>query len=380
MPLNDDLFEADSEADSDWQSDSKGDVSPNKKKKKSKEREDKSQDEMKKRKSKSVKVKEKPVLECENSSDSLASDSKPKKRSSDTKEETKDSKKRRREDIKDTSKKKGDKDVKKKLKEESKHLHKRKYSVLQLNAESSILNDSIFRSASKKNVDLDSDSCEEKHRLSPEKDHVEEESVSSVSIAEKQPDSSSSSDDSFEVQVKRKKKKHKKLEELEESRKVDARDMHLEKKNTLKKHKVPEKIKVTTELECKKTAMPTPVQKGSKPYIEDRGRKSIDLSGEGSNHTKLKTKESKVGHALAREVPQKPTVADSEEKNTNWRVEEKMKERPSVHTVGEGLFEKFILDTECNQGGSTVSKKSVCKSEQNTENTLKERSMFSKVI
>ncbi|KAJ6662366.1 hypothetical protein lerEdw1_012530 [Lerista edwardsae] len=378
LPLNDDLFEADSEADSDWQSDSKGDISPNKKKKKSKEREDKSQDEMKKRKSKSIKGKEKPALECENSSDSLASDSKPKKRISETKEDTKDSKKQRREDIKDTSKKKGDKDVKKKLKEESKHLHKEKYSVLQLNSESSVLNDSIFRSANKKNVDLDSDSSEEKQRMSPGKDHVEEESVSSVSIAEKQPDSSSSTDDSFDVQVKRKKKKYKKLEELEQSRKVDTRDKHLEKKNTLKKQKVPEKIKVTAELECKKTAAEKTVQKGSKLYIEDHGRKSIDSSGEGSNHTKLKTKESKVGHAFAREVPQKPTVADSEEKNTSWRAEEKTKERPSVHTVGESLFEKFILDTEYNKGGSTVSKKNICKNEQNTEDTPKERSMLSK--
>ncbi|XP_066474822.1 M-phase phosphoprotein 8 isoform X2 [Tiliqua scincoides] len=376
LPLDDDLFEADSEADSDLQSDTKEDFFPNKKKKKSKEREDKGQDEMKKRKSKLVKGKERPVLESENSSDSVASESKTKRRISETKEDTKDSKKQRREDIKDSSRKKGDKDVKKKLKEECKRLHNKKCDALHLNAESRVLDDSFFQAADNEDVDLDSDSSEEQHRMSPGKDHEEEESVSSVSVAEKQPESSSS-DDSGEVKVKRK-KKHKKPEEFEESRKVDARDKYLEKKNTLKKQKVAEKIKVIAELECKKPAMLTPVQKGSKLYTEDHGHKSADSSAEVGNHTKLKSKD-KVSHASARDVPQKSSAAESKEKNTNWRAEEEqMKERPSVHAVGESLFEKFKLDTECSKGGNTVSNKSICKSEPNTEDTPKERSTLSK--
>lgn len=353
MPLDDDLFEADSETDSDWQSDTKEGRSSNKKKKKSKEREGKSQDEMKKKKSKLVKGK--PVLECENSSDSMASDSKPKKRILETKEDTRDSKKHRKEDTRDIGKKKGDKDVKK----------KHPYSA-----------QSSFQASGSKDVDLDLDSSEIQPRMSPWIDHEEEKSVSSVSVAEKLPDSSLSSDDSFEVKVKRKKKKHKKHEEFEESRKVDARDKHLEKKSTHKKQKTPEKVKATAELECKKSAFVTPVQKGSKLNAEDRGPKPVDSSGEGSSHVKLKSKETK---AFARDVPQKPTAAEG--KNTNWKAaEEKVKERLSEHTVGESLFEKFNLSPECSKGGSTVSIKNICKGKQNIEDPTKERSTLSKVI
>uniref|UniRef100_A0A8C6X480 M-phase phosphoprotein 8 n=1 Tax=Naja naja TaxID=35670 RepID=A0A8C6X480_NAJNA len=177
LPLNDDLFEADSEADSDWQSDTKGDRSPKKKKKKSKDKEDKSQDEMQKKKNKLGKVKEKPFLECENSSDSLASDSKPKKRTSESKEEIKDSKKQRREDVKDNSKKKESKDGKKKMKEESKenkHMQKGKHSINHLDGESSMQDDSFSHPADFESEDLDSDSSEEKHKT-PGKYWLEEE-------------------------------------------------------------------------------------------------------------------------------------------------------------------------------------------------------------
>ncbi|NWR90117.1 MPP8 phase, partial [Furnarius figulus] len=119
LSLNDDIFEA--ESDTDWQSETKDDVSPRKKKKKSKDVEDKSPDDLKKKKSKSAKVKEKPKTECENSSDTLGLDSKPKKRTSESKEDSKDPKKQKKEDIKETKKKKGEvKDLKIKPKEDYK--------------------------------------------------------------------------------------------------------------------------------------------------------------------------------------------------------------------------------------------------------------------
>ncbi|XP_020657679.3 M-phase phosphoprotein 8 [Pogona vitticeps] len=365
LPLNDDLFEADSEADSDWQSDTKGDVSPKKKKKKSKEKEDKSHNEMQKKKSKSAKGKERPGLECENSSDSLASDSKPKKRTSELKESTKDFKKQRREDIKDTNKKKGEvKDGKKKLKEESKeskHLQKGKYSSLQLDDESSMPDDFFPQAADIE--DLDSDNSEDKRKTCHGKEPLEKERMSWISV--EQPDSSSNTDDSSEIKVKRKKKKHKKGENLEDSRKVDR---YSEKKSAHKKQKIQEKAKVVAELDSKRPMTPTPVQKSPKLLLDDRGRKSIDSVGELSGNIKLKSKDTKVGQSSARDVPQKSTVAENKEKKLNWRDdEERFKDRSSEHSVGESLFEKFTLDPETNKGGSTISKKNLSKSTLNID-------------
>ncbi|XP_054829725.1 M-phase phosphoprotein 8 isoform X2 [Eublepharis macularius] len=381
LPVNDDLFEADSEADSDWQSDTKDDLSPKKKKKKSKEREDKSQDEMRKKKSKSGKGKEKPGLERENSSDSLASDSKPKKRTSEAKEDTKDFKKQRREDSKDSSKKKGEfKDLKKKIKEdhkENKHFQKDKSSALQLEDESSVLDYSFSQPADTESVDLDSDSSEEKHKIFPGKAEAEEENVPRISAVEKQPDSSASSDESSEVKVKKKKKKHKRAEEFEDSRKVETKDKHLDKKSTHKKQKSSEKGKSTAELENKRPATPALVQKGLKLSTDERGRKSIDSAWEVSNHTKQKNKEAKFGQTHARDVLlQKSAVLDGKEKSANWRAdEEKTKERRSL---GESLFEKFVLDPDYSKGGSTVSKKGLSKNDVNTEDISKDRSILSK--
>ncbi|NXN41953.1 MPP8 phase, partial [Rhinoptilus africanus] len=136
LSLNDDVFEA--ESDSDWQSETKDDVSP-KKKKKSKGGEDRSPDGLKNKKSKSAKLKEKPRTECESFSDTLVSDSKPKKRTSETKEDSKDPKKQRKEDTKEIKKKRGEvKDLKIKSKEDSKEnkkLRKEKYGDVQFDSE-----------------------------------------------------------------------------------------------------------------------------------------------------------------------------------------------------------------------------------------------------
>ncbi|XP_053241805.1 M-phase phosphoprotein 8 isoform X4 [Podarcis raffonei] len=376
LPLNDDLFEADSEADSDWQSDTKGDMSPKKKKKKYKEKEDKSQDEMQKKKSKSAKGKEKPALECENSSDSLASDSKPKKRTSDSKEDTKDSKKQRREELKDTSKKKGEiKDGKKKMKEEpkeNKSLQKGKFSTQQLDAESSMLEDLFSEAADFKTPGFDSDSSGEKQKTSAGKDPLEEENVPWASAW--QLDTSASSDDSSEVRVRRKKKKHIKSEEPEDSRKVDK---NLERKNAHKKQKVADKVKA--EADNKRPATPAPLQKGVKLSADERGRKSTDSTGEVSTNSKLKIKETKSSPSHAKDVSLKSTAVESKEKNVNSRAdEEKVKERSFQHSIGENVFEKFILDSEYSKGGNTDSKKNIFKSEPNTDDIPKERSTLSK--
>nr|XP_034971020.1 M-phase phosphoprotein 8 isoform X2 [Zootoca vivipara] len=378
LPLNDDLFEADSEADSDWQSDTKGDMSPKKKKKKSKEKEDKSQDEMQKKRSKSAKGKEKPALECENSSDSLASDSKPKKRTSDSKEDTKDSKKQRREDLKDTSKKKGEiKDGKKKIKEEpkeNKHLQKGKFSMQQMDAESSILEDLFSEAADFETQDFDSDSSGEKQKTSAGKDPLEEENVPWVSA--RQLDSSISSDDSSEVRIRRKKKKQIKSEEPEDSRKVDK---NLERKNAHKKPKMADKVKAVAEADNKRPATPAPLQKGVKLSADERRRKSTDSAGEVSNNSKLKIKETKSSPSYNKDVSLKSTAVESKEKNKNSRAdEEKVKERSFQHSIGENVFEKFVLDSEYSKGGNTVSKKNIFKSDPNTDDTPKERSTLSK--
>lgn len=332
---------------------------------------------MQKKKSKSAKGKERPGLERENSSDSLASDSKPKKRTSEVKESTKDSKKQRREDIKDTSKKKGEvKDLKKKLKEESKeskHLQKGKYSSLRLDDESSMPDDSFSQGADIE--DLDSDNSEDKHKTCHRKEPLEER-MSWISV--QQPDSSSNTDDSSEIKVKSKTKKHKKGENLEDSRKVDR---YFEKKSTHKKQKTQEKAKAAVELDSKRPTIPAPVQKCPKLSLDERGRKSIDSAGEVSSNTKLKSKEAKLSQSSARDVPQKSTVAESKEKKLNLRdEEERMKERPSEHCVGESLFEKFTLHPESTKGGSTVSKKNLSKSTLNIEEASKERGTSSKVI
>ncbi|KAM6446810.1 M-phase phosphoprotein 8 isoform 2-T2 [Liasis olivaceus] len=375
LPLNDDLFEADSEADSDWQSDTKGDRSPKKKKKKSKDKEDKNQDEIQKKKTKLAKVKEKPGLERENSSDSLASDSKPKKRTSESKEDIKDSKKQRREDIKDNSKKKEVKDGKKKMKEESKenkHMQKGKHSVNHLDAESSMQDDSFSQAADFESEDLDSDSSEEKYRTPSGKYRLEEEAFVSV----QQPDSTSSTDDSSEMRVKKKKKKHKKVEELEENRRGDK---ILEKKNTQKKQKAPEKTKAAPELENKRPSISALAQKALKLSVDERGCKPGDTVGEVSNNTKLKSKEGKSIQSYSGNVLQKSAIPESKEKNINWRTdEEKIKEKPSQHSLGESLFEKFTMDVECSKGESMVGKKNLSKSELNVEETPKERSILSK--
>ncbi|KAJ7320167.1 hypothetical protein JRQ81_019678 [Phrynocephalus forsythii] len=254
---------------------------------------------------------------------------------------------------------------------ESKHVQKGKYSSLQLDDDSSMPDDSFSQAADIE--ELDSDNSEDKRKTCHGKETLEEERMSWISV--QQPDSSSNTDDSSDMKVKRKKKKHKKSENLEDSRKVDR---YSEKKSTHKKQKTQEKAKAAPELDSKRPTTPAPVQKSTKLPLDERGRKSIDSAGEASGSTKLKSKEAKLGQSSARDLPQKSTVAESKERNLNRRdEEERMKERPSEHCVGQSLFEKFTLDPE-NKGGSIVSKKNLSKSTLSMEEALKERGALSK--
>ncbi|XP_021235678.1 M-phase phosphoprotein 8 isoform X3 [Numida meleagris] len=295
LSLNDDLFEA--ESDNDGQSETKDDISPKKKKKKSKEGEDRNADDLKKKKSKSAKVKEKPRAECENSSETLVLDSKPKKRTLETKEDSKDPKKQRKEDTKEVKKKKGDvKDVKMKTKEdskESKKSRKEKPGDVQFVSEPCTLDDALVQEMDNENPGLYSENKEEEQEVKCEKERLEEEIAEKDSVADRQLDGSASNeDDSVEVKAKRKKKKNQKMEDYkEEGRKVESKDISLEKKSVLKKQKSQEKVRmVAAELE-KVPAAPVSVQKALKVGAEERGRKSTDSTEEEKEIKKAEMKE-----------------------------------------------------------------------------------------
>ncbi|NXD10325.1 MPP8 phase, partial [Nothocercus nigrocapillus] len=289
LSLSDDIFEA--ESDSDWQSETKEDISPKKKKKKSKDGEDRSLDELRKKKSKSAKLKEKPKVERENSSDSLVSDSKPKKRTSETREDSKDPKKQKKEDTKEVRKKRGEsRDLKIKSKEDSKEKKswKEKQGDLQFDSESSTLDDAFSQGADIDNSDLRSENKEEKQKVRSRKERLGQEIAEKDSISDRHPDGSASNeDDSIEVKVKRKKKKIQKVEDYkEEGRKAET---YLEKKSIHKRQRSQEKIKiVTADLE---KVSPAPVQKGLKSSTDERGRKSTDSAGEEKEVKKSETKE-----------------------------------------------------------------------------------------
>ncbi|XP_025967879.2 M-phase phosphoprotein 8 isoform X1 [Dromaius novaehollandiae] len=295
LSLNDDVFEA--ESDSDWQSETKEDVSPKKKKKKSKDGGDRSPDDLRKKKSKSAKFKEKPKIERENSSDSLVSDSKPKKRTSETREDSKDPKKQKKEDTKEVKKKKGEsKDLKIKSKEDSKEnkkSRKEKHGDFQFDSESSALDDAFSQGADNENSDLYSENKEEKQKVKSGKERLEQEIAEKDSVSDRHLDGSASNeDDNIEVKVKRKKKKLQKAEDYkDEGRKVETKDTYLDKKSIHKRQKSQEKVKIVTADLEKVSPVPVPVQKGLKLGTDERGRKSTDSTGEEKEVKKNETKE-----------------------------------------------------------------------------------------
>ncbi|XP_063250689.1 M-phase phosphoprotein 8 isoform X2 [Prinia subflava] len=296
LSLNDDIFEA--ESDSDWQSETKDDVSSKKKKKKSKEGEDKSSDDLKKKKSKSAKLKEKPRTECENSSDTLVLDSKPKKRTLET-EDPKDPKKQKKEDTKEVKKKKGEvKDLKTKSKEDSKEnkkSQKEKHGDVQFDSESSTVDDSICQGTDNEISNINSENKDENQKVVSEEERLEQEIGEKDAITDKHLDGSASNeDDSIDTRAKRKKKKNQKAEDCrEEGGKVEIQDTHLEKKSMHKKQTGQEKV--PGELEKVSPAplspAPSPVQKGVKLSADERVCKPTDSPGEEKEVKKTEIKE-----------------------------------------------------------------------------------------
>ncbi|XP_054484182.2 M-phase phosphoprotein 8 [Agelaius phoeniceus] len=289
-PLNDDIFEA--ESDSDWQSETKDDVSPKKKKKKSKEGEDRGSDDPKKKKSKSPKVKEKPRTECENSSDILVLDSKSKKRTLETKEDSKEPKKQRKEDTKEIKKKKGE-DLKIKSKEDSKEnkkSQKEKQGDVQLDSESSPVDDSVSQGTYNENLNINSENKDEKQKVISGEERLEQEIDGKDGIPDKYLDGSASNeDDGSDTRAKRKKKKVQKAEDCrEEDGKVEIQDSHLEKKSMHKKQTGQEKV--PGELE-KVSPAPSPVQKGVKLSADERVCRPMDSPGEEKEVKKTEIKE-----------------------------------------------------------------------------------------
>lgn len=289
LSLNDDVFEADS--DSDWQGETKGDVSPKKKKKKSKDGEDRSSGDLKKKMSKSAKLKEKPRTECENSSDTLILDSKPKKRTSETKEDSKDPKKQRKEDTKEVKKKKGEvKDLKINSKEdfkENKTLQKEKDGHVQFDSESGILDDVCSQGTDNENSDLNSENKDEKQKVVSGEEREEQEVAEKDSIADMHLDGSASNeDDSIDDKVKIKKKVILKAEDYkEEAKKVETQDTYSENKNMHKKQKGQEKVKIVSEELEKVPPTLSPLQKGLKlssdSAVEVSNVKALSGGGQG---------------------------------------------------------------------------------------------------
>ncbi|KAM9247602.1 M-phase phosphoprotein 8 isoform 5-T7 [Leptosomus discolor] len=354
LSLNDDVFEADS--DSDWQSETKGDISPRKKKKKSKDGEDRNPDDLKKKKSKSAKLKEKPRTECENSSDTLVLDSKPKKRTSETKEDSKDPKKQRKEDTKEIKKKKGEvKDLKIKSKEdskESKKSRKEKHGDVNFDSESTTLDDVFSQGTDNENSDLNSESKDEKQKVVSGEEGLEQEIAEKDSIADRHLDGSASNeDDSIDVKVKRKKKKIQKAEDYkEEDRKVETQDSYLEKKSMHKKQKGQEKVKmVPGELE-KTSPAPSPVQKSLKLSTDERGRKSSDSAGEEKEVKKTETKEKSQ-----KKEPEKEEKSRKEQKGLKTLLRDAVKSGDYM-TVKMALSsnEQYNLDQEDSSGMTLV--------------------------
>ncbi|XP_058403777.1 M-phase phosphoprotein 8 isoform X4 [Diceros bicornis minor] len=293
LSLNNDIFEANS--DSDQQSETKEDTSPKKKKKKLRHREEKSPDDLKKKKAKTGKLKDKPKPDLESSSESLVFDLRTKKRILEAKEELKESKKPKKDDVKETKElkkvKKGEvRDLKTKIREdpkENRKTKKEKYVDSHLESESHVLNESPFQEDDSE--ELYSGSREEKQKIKSAKEKAEQDAIQDT-IFDKQLDGTVSADEDADGKAKRKKKKLRKTEELKESRKLENKNLFLEKKNIHKKQRNQDKGKSTTELD-KLTAASGQTQKSSRLGGEERNLRSSDSAGEEKETKKNEPKE-----------------------------------------------------------------------------------------
>ncbi|XP_054574690.1 M-phase phosphoprotein 8 isoform X2 [Eptesicus fuscus] len=308
LSLNNDIFEANS--DSDQQSETKEDTSPKKKKKKLRQREEKSPDDLKKKKAKPGKLKEKSKPDLENSEISFF-DLRTKKRISEAKEELKESKKPKKDDIKETKElkkvKKGEiRDLKTKIKEDSKEnrkTRKEKCVESQLDSESDVLNDLSFQEGDSEN--LQSDNREEKLKIKSGKDKAGLDAAQDA-VLDKHLDSSGSADEDADVRGRRNKKKPRKAEELKESKKLENKNLSLEKKNAHKKQRNQDKSRSITESDNLTLGM-AQTQKSSRVGGEERGLRSTDSAGEEKETKKNEPKEKyQKRHDLDKEGRKEP--------------------------------------------------------------------------
>ncbi|KAM5336517.1 M-phase phosphoprotein 8 [Glossophaga mutica] len=292
LSLNNDIFEANS--DSDQQSETKEDTSPKKKKKKLRQREEKSPDDLKKKKAKTGKLKEKSKPDLESFEISVF-DLRTKKRISEAKEELKESKKPKKDDIKETKElkkvKKGEiRDFKSKIKEDSRENRKTKKDKcveFPLESESGVLSDPPFPEGD--SDDLQSDNREEKLKIKSGKDKAGPDRAQDA-VLDKQLDGSGSADEDADVRGKRNKKKPRKAEELKESKKLEHKNLSLEKKNAHKKQRNQDKSRNTTESD-NLTYASSHTQKSSRLSEEERGLLSTDLAREEKETKKNEPKE-----------------------------------------------------------------------------------------
>ncbi|XP_028903654.1 M-phase phosphoprotein 8 [Ornithorhynchus anatinus] len=336
LSLSEDVFEADS--DSDWQSETKDDTSPKKKKKKSRHREDKSPDDLKKKKLKSGKLKEKPKMELDSSSESLILDAKPKKRILETKEDLKDSKKPKKEDLKELKKVKKTeiKDTKTKAKEdckENKKIKKEKLGDSQVEADcSSLVDDFSPLLTDDDQEDLHSDGREEKQKVPVGKDKLEQDVVEDATS-----DPQLEGTPSAEEGAKRKKKKLRKAEEnKEESRRIENKDLCVERKSIHKKQKGQAKVSPGVD---KLLSGFGHIPKSLKPGTEERSRRSTDQLGE--------------------EKEVKKTEAKFSKKHDSEKEEKNRKEQKGLKTLKEirSAFDLFKLTPEDKNDNSEGNRK-----------------------
>ncbi|XP_057563041.1 M-phase phosphoprotein 8 isoform X2 [Hippopotamus amphibius kiboko] len=291
LSLNSDIFEANS--DSDPQSETREDTSPKKRKKNLRHKEEKSPDDLKKKKAKTGKLKPKPDLES--TSESLVFDLRTKKRILEAKEELKESKKPKKDDVKETKElkkvKRGEiRDLKTKIREDSKENRKTKREKCvesQVDSELSVLSDSPFQEEDSE--DLHSDSREEKLKIQGAKDKAEPEAIQD-GVPDKQPEGPVSADEEEVRAASRRKKKLKRTEELKESKKLENKNLFLEKKNIQKKQRNQDRGRSSTELD-KPMLASTPAQRTSRPSAEERGSRPTDSPGEEKEAKKNEPKE-----------------------------------------------------------------------------------------
>ncbi|XP_037655880.1 M-phase phosphoprotein 8 isoform X2 [Choloepus didactylus] len=338
LSLNNDIFEANS--DSDQQSETKEDTSPKKKKKKLRHREEKSPDDLKKKKTKTGKLKDKSKPDLEYS-ESLVFDLRTKKRISEAKEELQESKKPKKDDIKETKElkkvKKGEiRDLKTKIREDSKEnrkTKKEKCTESQLESESSVLNDSL--SQVDENEDLHTDNREEKQKIKNAKDKSEQDVLQDTAF-DKYLDSTVSADEDADPKTKRKKKKLRKIEEQKESKKLENKNILLEKRNIHKKQRNQDKGKSNTELD-KLTPVSTQTQKSSKLSGEERSLRSTDSTGEEKETKKSEPKDKyqKRHDSDKEEKGRKETKGLKKEKNDFPEINRKREEIPQDYKITE---------------------------------------------